>query len=100
MRNSLLRIAAIASVLYIAAGAALGIVADATQGHRWMAFTLGQWILLGVTFFTLPLLVVLWIGWVIFRRTGWRRSETALGVAAAAIPLLYVLFLVFYWVRG
>jgi hypothetical protein len=100
MGNPLLRTATIASVLYVAAGAILGIVGDVAQGQGWMTFTLAQWVLLSMAFFTMPLLVVLWIGWAVFRRAAWRWSVTAFGVAAATIPVVYVLVLVLHWIRG
>ena len=99
MRTSLLRIAAIASVLDIAAGATLGVVANATQGQAWMTFNLAQWVVLGVAFFTMPVLAVLWIGWAIFRRMAWRWSVMAFGMAAASIPLVYGVLLVVHWMH-
>ena len=91
MTRSLLRVAVVCTGVYLACGVVLAILADQAQGVGWMSFDLSQWYLLCFSFFTLPITVLLWIGWAIIKRTHSKRPVAGLIALGIILPLLWAI---------
>ena len=91
MTRSLLRVAVVCTGFYLAAGVVLAILAEHAQGVGWMSFDLRQWFLLCLSFFTLPITVLLWAGYAIIKRTHSKRPVAGLVALGIILPLLWAI---------
>ena len=76
------------------------IVTACTQGTGWMHFSLSQLVFIYGALFTLPLTVLLWVGWAVFRRLRSPRAVAAYAAFAIALPFLYAFALIFARAHG
>ena len=93
MKNPLLRVSVIFTVLYFAVGVVLVVITSLRQGTGWMHFSLSQLLVIYLGLFTVPLTLLLWVGWAALKYLRWAHSTVALAVFGTALPFMYALIL-------
>jgi hypothetical protein len=93
VRRPLFRVCLIFTLLYCAVGVALTAATALTQGTGWMHFTLPELLLVYLGLFSVPLTLLLWLGWAVLRHLNRPHAAAGLTLLGIALPLLYVLIL-------
>ncbi len=95
MRKTLFRIAVLFTGFYFAVGLALAFVSAQTPGTGWMHFSLSQFLSIYLGLFSVPMTLLMWVGWAVLRCPKWPHSSLILTAHGILAPLLYALILYF-----